>query len=232
MHPLFWWNLQRTETSTSESVSKLKRTGRSVVCSCSMLLTFMAHWCNTNCFMSVCFHNTSTTTSSFCENESVHTPLKNKRLQERRWKITSWEETGRQFQGDYAPQWHKQNENSQSWCQTSSNFCRLKSSLLPKGKCRGGIFCGTRSSLCQRYPLGPATLQTNWSVLCQVQLTTVNQKRDHCGVMVFTYELQHTQTWHQMPHCWEHLFAVCENISSPYHFRHLCTILVLPISHS
>lgn len=131
----------------------------------------------------------------------------------------NWEEIGRQFQGDYAPQWHKQNENSQSWCQTFSNFCRLKSSLLPKGKCRGGIFCGSRSSLCQRYPMGP-TLQTNWSVLCQVQLSTENKKE----TIAMSWCLPTScTTWKpdtQVPRCWEHLFAVCENISSPYHFRH------------
>lgn len=85
--------------------------------------------------------------------------------------------TGRQLQGDYAPQWHRQNETSQSWWQTFFNFCRLKSLLLPKGEPRAGIFCGIRSFLCQRYPMGPSTLQTNWSALHQAQLSTENKKR-------------------------------------------------------
>lgn len=91
--------------------------------------------------------------------------------------MTSWEEIGRQLQGYYAPQWHRQNENSQCWCQTLSNSCRLKSPLWPKGEHRDGIFCGIRSSSCQRYPLGPPPLQTNWSGLCRVQLRAKNKKK-------------------------------------------------------
>lgn len=113
--------------------------------------------------------------------------------------MTSWEEIGRQLQGYYAPQWHRQNENSQCWCQTLSNSCRLKSPLWPKGEHRDGIFCGIRSSSCQRYPLGPPPLQTNWSGLCRVQLRAKNKKRDHCSVLAFACELQtwghHMQTW-------------------------------------
>lgn len=112
------------------------------------------------------------------------------------WKIKSckkggkWQvgkKIGRQLQGDYAPQWLRQNENSQSWCQTLSNFCRLKSSLHPKGEGKGDIFCGIRSSLCHRDPMGPPLLQTNWSVLCQLQLSA--EKKKETTAVSFAYGL-------------------------------------------
>lgn len=164
-----------------------------------MLLTFIVQLFNTNYFMSVCFNNMNTTDTSFCQNKSVcRAPPENKRPEERNVENDKLGRNGKTIvRSLWSPvAWLKSKQHGQGWCETFSNFCRLKSSSSLKEECRGGIFCGTRPSLCQRHPVGTSTLHADRQMLCQAYASTENETRDHCSILAvpLLMGLHHTQT--------------------------------------
>lgn len=197
-----------------------------------MLLTCLVQLFNTNHFTSVCFNNMNTRDTSFCQNKSVcWASPENKRPEERRVGNNKLGRNGKTIVRSLCSpvarpkwQWH-----SQDWCETFPSFCRLKSSLSLKGECAEVAF-----SVGQDLPCGRGILWEHLCIeqtgKCPVKLTLALKMKKETTVVFwlgpFLMELHHMQTWDFSASLLQHSFAMWENLSSLYNFRHPCLILV------